>query len=89
MGHIESYQFVDPRVGDFGVCYSKPTEAEARAAAEQVGYSGPIKLVIIAYPPKPARSAAPEPKNEWFNPRLKSEWSDMPDWDYDEDGIPF
>ncbi|MFU5771093.1 hypothetical protein ACM7UJ_31380 [Pseudomonas aeruginosa] len=55
MGHTEAYQFFDPREGEYGLCYSKPTLEEAQQLAAEKGYSGKIHQVITAFPPKPSR----------------------------------
>jgi len=53
MGHTEAYQFFDPREGEYGVLFSKPTLEAAQEVAAEKGYSGKINLVITAYPQKP------------------------------------
>lgn len=53
MGHAESFYFVDPREGEYGVAYHRPTREEAEQLAAAVGCGG-IQVQITAYPPKPA-----------------------------------
>lgn len=68
MGHTEAYQFIDPRDGEYGVCYSKPTLEQAELAAAEIGYSGAIQKIVIAYPPKPSpRQAKREEECEWLD----------------------
>lgn len=54
MGHSESFYFVDPREGEYGVEYHRTTreEAEQLAVAIGVGRAG-IQVKITAYPPRP------------------------------------
>ena len=53
MGHIESYYFVDPREGEYGVEYHRPTREEAEELAVFVGWAGEVLIQLRAYPPKP------------------------------------
>jgi hypothetical protein len=52
MGHSESYYFVDPREGEYGIAYHRSSREEAEQLAMTVGYLGAIQVQIKAYPPK-------------------------------------
>lgn len=54
MGHSESFYFVDPRDGEYGVEYHRPSRHEAEQLAVVVGVGrGGVQVRIKAYPPKP------------------------------------
>ena len=53
MGHSESFYFVDPREGEYGVEYHRSTREEAEQLAVVVGWTGEVLIQIRAYPPKP------------------------------------
>jgi len=54
MGHSEYFEFVDQRVGEYGLAYRAASQAEIMVLAERVGYLGPFKHVVKAYPPAPS-----------------------------------
>ncbi len=53
MGHVEQYEFTDAR---FDAAYSAKSQQEIQKLADKMGYSGPVKFVIKAFPPKPLSS---------------------------------
>lgn len=53
MGHVEQYEFTDAR---FDAAYSAKTQQEIQKLADKLGYTGPVKFVIKAFPPKPSFS---------------------------------
>lgn len=57
MGHVEQYEFTDAR---FDAAYSANTQQEIQMLADKVGYTGPIKSAIKAFPPKPSFSVLQE-----------------------------
>ena len=57
MGHVEQYEFTDAR---FDAAYSANTQLEIEKLAGKLGYTGPIKFVIKAFPPKPSFSVLQE-----------------------------
>ena len=50
LGHSESFYFVDPRDGDYGVEYNRPSREEIELVAKGKGYLGRIQARITAYP---------------------------------------
>lgn len=56
MGHVQRFEFTDPRDGASGVARSAGSKPEIEALAAQVGYTGPIQVVVTAFPPPPPAS---------------------------------
>ena len=54
MGHSESFYFVDPRDGEYGVAYHRSTREDAERLAMAAGCGGGVQVQITAYPPKPS-----------------------------------
>lgn len=53
MGYTQSFFFVDPREGECGVAYHRPTREEAEELAAALG-CGAVQVKITAYPPRPS-----------------------------------
>jgi hypothetical protein len=60
MGHVQRFEFTDPREGAYGATYSAGTEQAIEAMAARLGYSGPIQRRITAFPPPPPTSVLRE-----------------------------
>lgn len=54
MGHMEHYEFVDFRVGEYGLSYCRASLAEITALADEIGYTGPITQKVKAFPQAPS-----------------------------------
>lgn len=60
MGHAQRFEFTDPREGAYGTSYSAGSEQEIEVIASRLGYSGPIRRSITAFPPAPPTSVLRE-----------------------------
>lgn len=54
MGHEEHFQFVDPRVGEYGVSYSARSLEAIQVLADKAGYKGSFTHLVKAFPPRPS-----------------------------------
>jgi len=57
MGHSEHFEFTDHRSSGL---YTAQTETELQAFALELGYTGPLKRIVKAFPPAPPASVLRE-----------------------------